>query len=408
MGRMGYRGGPGGGMGQMPGDEVSRIKLALQSNRPDEAERLSRKRLERKPDDRATRLLLAQALLQLQRVDEALDEARRVAKEQPASADAHLLISAALTQKQTQRSLQEAEDEARRAVQLQPKQARTRVQLAEVLAARQNLKGALDEADEAFKLEPRQPAAHLIRGMVLLADKDAAGAVTECEAALRYDSSLFAAHFTLANALVEVRRYDDAQAALTRAQTLNPLLPAATAHSLRGRILLKQRKWGSAYREFVQAQRSSGRLARLAPVLALFGMTQAFGRYGPLVVIPVLIVLILFGLYFIPFAGPWIVMVLALGLIGFSAFTTLRQYQGAILPEGGGRYPTLAATVVVGVVVFALALYISVGVVHASLVKSPLALGIAGLLAIVAGALANYGWQWLSNRPRRPGRAARA
>jgi predicted Zn-dependent protease len=397
-------------MGQVPGGDVGRAKLALQNNRPDEAERLCRKRLERKSDDNAARLVLAQALLQLQRVDEALDEARRVAREQPTNADAHLLVSAALTQKQNQRFLQEAEDEARRAVQLLPKQARTRVQLAEVLAARSKLKDALEEADEAIKLEPRLPAAHLIRGMVLLADKDPAGAVAESEAALRYDSSLFAAHFTLANALIEVRRYDDAQTALSRAQALNPLLPAATIQSLRGRIYLKQRKIGAAYNEFVAAARSSGRMTWLAPVSGVIGLTYIFGQRAPLFIIPILLVLILFGLYFIPLVGPWIVAALALLVIGFSVFSTVRQYQGAILPAGSGRYPTLAATVVPAVVVLALALFVSSAIVHGpfGLWFKPLTLGIAGVLTIAAAASANYGWQRLGSRLVRSGRAARA
>lgn len=407
MGRMVYRGGSAGNMGQVPGGDLGRAKLALQGNRPDEAERLLRKRLERKSDDHEARLLLAQALLQLQRVDEALVEARRVTREQPTNADAHLIVSAALTQKQNQRSLQEAEDEARRAVQLRPKVARARVQLAEVLAARNNLKDARAEADEAVKLEPRLAAAHLIRGMVLLADKDPADAVTELESALRYDSSLFAAHFTLANALMEVRRYEDAQAALTRAQTLNPLIPAGTIHGLRGRIYLKQRKIGPAYGEFVAAQRSSGRFAWLAPVSGLIGLTYIFGQRAPLFIVPILLVLILFGLFFIPVAGPWIVTVLALGLIGVSVFGTLRQYQGSILPLGSGRYPALATMVVAGVVVFIVALYVSFGVVHARW-PNPVPLGIAGFLALVAAVLAGYGWQRLGGRPGRPRAAARA
>src|SRR5579859_1080743 len=164
MGRMGYRGGATGNMGGIPGGDLNRAKLALQSNRPDEAERLLRKWLERKPSDSAARLLLAQALLQLQRIDDELAEARRVTREQSTNADAFLILSAALLQKQGPKSQQEAEDAARRAVQLQPRAARAHVQLAEVLASRRNLADAKREADEATRLEPRLPAAHLIRG----------------------------------------------------------------------------------------------------------------------------------------------------------------------------------------------------------------------------------------------------
>src|SRR5690349_6393177 len=119
MGRTVYRGGSPGNMGGIPGGDIGKAKFALQSNRPDEAERICRKRLERRPDDSGTRLLLAQALLQLLRTDEELTEVRRVTREQPNNADAFLILSAALTQKQNARLYSEAEEAARRAVTLQ-------------------------------------------------------------------------------------------------------------------------------------------------------------------------------------------------------------------------------------------------------------------------------------------------
>lgn len=399
MGRMVYRGGSPGNMGGIPGGDIGKAKFALQNGRPDEAERLCRKRLERRPDDSTTRLILAQALLQLQRTDEALAEARRVTREQPNNADAFLILSAALTQKQNARLYPEAEEAARRAVTLQPKQARGRVQLAEVLMARNNLKDARTEAEAAIQLEPRLAPAHLIRGLILLTDKDPKAAVTSLESAVRYDGSLFAGHFALANGLVEVQRYDEALAALNRAQQLNPMMPESTFDAQRGRIFLKQRKIGPAYQEFVRARRGSGRLAFLAPVLGVLDLSQYFGRYGPVVVLLALLVLALLGIGFIPVVGLWIVVVLVLALLGSSFFLSLRQFNGSILPEGQQRYPALAAMVVAAVAVFALVLYIIALVAHVRGLI-PTTFFLAGIAALGAGAAVGYFWPRVMSRRR--------
>ncbi|HEY7835433.1 MAG TPA: tetratricopeptide repeat protein [Ktedonobacterales bacterium] len=401
MGRMTYRGGSAGNMGGVPGGDIGRAKLALQSGRPDEAERLCRKRLERRPEDTLSRLLLAQALLQQQRPDEAITEARRVTREQSTNADAFLILSAALTQKQSSRYLQEAEEAARRAVQLQPKRANARVQLAEVLAARNNLKDARIEAEEATRLEPRLAAGHLIRAIVTLADKDPEEAVKAADSAIRYDDAQFAAHLTRANALVQVGRHDDALVSLNRAQTLNPTMPVQNFQTQRARIYLKQRKWGAAYNEFILAQKSSGRLVRFAPILAALNMSMVFGQYGPVVVILVILLAIMAGLFFIPVAGPWIVAVLFLAFFGFSFFSVLRQYEGRILPAGGARIPALAAIVVAALAIFALTVWISTFITH-GLKPAPTTLFIAGMLALGAGVGVAYGW------PRLAGRLGRA
>lgn len=406
MGRMVYRGGAPGNMGGIPGGDIGKAKFALQNNRPDEAERLCRKRLERRPDDSTTRLLLAQALLQLQRTDEALTEVRRVTREQPANADAFLILSAALTQKQNPRLYPDAEEAARRAVTLQPKQARGRVQLAEVLLARNNLKDARTEADAAVQLEPRLAPAHLIRGLILLSDKDPEAAVTSLESAVRYDGSLFAGHFALSNALMEVRRYDDALTALNRAQQLNPMLPANNFEAQRGRIYLKQRQFGPAYRQFVRARRAGGRLAALAPVLGVLDLSQFFGRYAPAVVLLILVAAILFGLGFIPVVGPWIVVVVLLALLGSSFILSLRQFNGSILPEGQDRWWALLAMVVAGFAIFVVALYISSIVAHVP-GANPTTLFIAGVLGLGASAGVGYLWPRVLGRARRPARPVR-
>ena len=406
MGRMVYRGGAAGNMGGVPGGDVNRAKLALQMGRPDEAARLMRKRVERKPDDYMSRMILAQALLQMQQVDEALAEARRITKEQPTNADGFLLLSAALTQKQSRSSREAAEEAARRAVQLQPRVARTHVQLAEALMARQDLKGAREEADEAIKLEPRLAAAHLIRGLALLSDKDPEGAVAACESALRYDKDLFAAHFTLANALVEVKRYDEALTALNRAQQLNPSLSQSQFDGLRGRILVKQRKFGQAYQMYLGTARQ-GRVKWLAPFVAALSMTSYFGQYAPAVVLVVLVLAIIFGIGFIPVVGSWIAVALLLGVLGVSFFGALRQYNGSIFPVVSQRIPALTSTAVVGVAILAAGIWLGDTIARVR-VPNPVIVFIAGILGLAAAVGVAYFWPRLGGLGRRGVPRARA
>src|SRR5260221_4523071 len=49
--RMSFRGGQPGGTGMIPGGPLGKAKYALASGRPDEAERIVRKRLEKQTDD---------------------------------------------------------------------------------------------------------------------------------------------------------------------------------------------------------------------------------------------------------------------------------------------------------------------------------------------------------------------
>lgn len=385
----------------MVGGPVGRAKLALANGRADEAERICRKVLERRPDDSNARLVLAQALLQSQQVVEAIEQVRRVIREQPKNVDAHLILSAALVQRGGVRVPAEAEQVARRATQLQPRAARTHVQLAEVLAAQRDLKGARAQVDEAIRLEPRLAGAHLMRALILLSDKDPLGAIQSSDTALRYDRTLTQAEFIRANALTEVKRYDDALSALDAAMRGNPLLGGSQTSSLRGRIYFKQRKYKQSYAQYLIAQRMTGRLLRLAPVLAGLNMAlSVFGSRAPYVLtalITVLVMLILFGIGHIPLAGPWIVVALVLALVGFAAFTGLRQLQGSIVPADHlERLTTVAAMGVSGlaglVLVLAIARAVATGMLHVSTSQwfGPLPLTIAGVIAIALATLAAY------------------
>ncbi len=392
MNRMTYRGGQAGGMGTVPGGALGRAKLALASGRPDEAERIVRKLLDRQPDNSSARLLLAQALLQERQTNEAVTEVRRVIRQQPNNADAYLLLSAALVQQGQMRVPAEAETAARKAVQLQPKQARSHIQLAEVLAAKRDYRGARAEADQAVQMEPRNATAHLMRALVQLSDKDPAGAVQSAESALRYDRSLAQAEFIKANALKEVKRYDEALSSLDSAARQNPLLGGANLHTTKGSIYFKQRKYRQSYGEFLTAQRMSGKLVAIAPLLAALNMVlSVFGSNAPYVlgiILAVLVVLILTGISFIPVVGTWIVGVLIGVIIAFLAFAAVRFGRGSVLPaDPSARVFTIGIAAGAAVIGFVIVAIIWNAIAH-GFTSGTLGLGLA--VAAVFAALALY------------------
>jgi tetratricopeptide (TPR) repeat protein len=406
---MQYRSGPAGAQGMMvAGGAVNKAKLALSQGRLDEAERLCRKQLERKPDDTMARLVLAQTLLQARQLDEGIEQVQRVLRDQPKNVDALLLLSAGLVQRSNMlRVPPEAEEAARRAVQLQPKAAKTHVQLAEVLAARRNMTDARAEIEEACRLEPRLAHAHLMRAVILQADKDPLGAVQAADSALRYDRTLAQAEYIKANALMEVHRYDEALTSLDTAVRQNPVLGGAQEHSMRGRIYFKQRKIKRSYGEYLTAQRMSGRLLRLAPLMAAIGMIfGAFGSRAPVVlgvVMAAIALLILFGISHIPVAGPWIVVALIVALAGFFAVSAVRQLGGRILPaDGQARAYAIGAIGVALIAGVAMVLAIEYGIASAlhrgKVWFGPLSLTIAGVLAVVLGGVAAYNWPRLLRR----------
>ncbi len=398
---MQYRGGLSGTQGMMvAGGPVGKAKLALSQGRADEAERLCRKQLERRPDDASARLVLAQALLQTRQTGEAIEQVRRVIREQPKNVDALLVLSMALVhQSGGLRGVpKEAEEAARRAVQLQPRVARTRVQLAEVLAAKRDLAGARAEVEEACRLEPRLAGAHLMRALILLSDKDPLGAIQASDSALRYDRTLSQAEYIKATALTEVHRYDEALTSLDTAVRQNPTLAGTQMHSLRGRIYFKQRKFSRSYDAYLAAQRLSGRLVRLAPVLAALNMALTiFGKGAPFVLVGVLaalVTLLLFGLSRIPVVGAWIVVALILAIVGGFAFFGVKQLRGSLLPsESSARAKTLGAiglAVAIGTgLVFAIEYGVTSATRHAQWF-TPLTLTIAGVIGLVLGGLAAY------------------
>ena len=403
MNRMINRGG-GGAQGVIPGGPLGKARYAMALGRPDEAERIVRKRLERTPDDAPARVLLSQALLQMRQVDEAIAEARRATRDAPTNADAHMTLSAALLQKGRFRVPAEAETAAKRAVQLQPKLARARVQLAEVLAANNDNNGALLAADEAIKLEPRGPSGYFIKALTLMRQKDYTGAVQAADSAIRFDreKQLPQAEYIRANALVEVKRYDDALSALSAAEKANPLLGGPQAQSLRGRIYFKQRKFRQAYNAHREAQTVAGRAKWLVPPLAGMNMVALglFGERGPYVLLGVLIAivfLIIYGVSLIPVAGQWIAAALiTVAVIGL-AFASVRQLQGRILPENRALWvttlPAIVAAFIIGVLAtLGIARLITGAFIHNPPIFTPTTATIAGIVGAALAALAAYGW----------------
>lgn len=353
---MTYRGQ--GGQGMIPGGALGKAKFALGSGRPDEAERLTRKQLEKDPANVNARVLLAQALLQQRQIDDAVIEARRATNQQSTNAEAQMILASALLQKTSLMGSisPDAEKAALRAVQLQPKSARTHVQLAEVYAAKKDMANARAEVDRALELDPRMAAAHLMRAMILFQDRDPEGAIQASDAALRNDRSLSQADFIKANAYIDLKQYDNALNALDTVERQN-IMPGPQTQILRGRIYFKQRKIGQSYRIFREAQEQNPRLKFLAPVIAAINMVLMgfFGQgaqYAWIGLLAALVILILFGLSFIPVVGGWLVAALILGLVGVLAFGALRQGTGRILPASMGRVTSILLGAAAGLVGF--------------------------------------------------------
>jgi len=403
MNRMMNRGG-GGTQGVIPGGPLGKARYAMALGRPDEAERIARKRLERQPDDAAARVLLAQALLQMRMVDESIAESRRAIRDAPTNADAQMTLSAALLQKGRFRVPAEAETAAKRAVQLQPKLARARVQLAEVLAANNDNAGALLAADEAIKLEPRGPSGYFIKALTLMRQKDYDGAVQAADSALRFDrdKQLPQAEYIRAQALLEVKRYDEALTALSAAERANPLLGGPQAQSMRGRIFFKQRKFGESYRTFLDAQRASGRGNLLAPPLAALNMTfmGLFGERGPYFLLAfffAIVVLIIYAVSLIPVAGQWIATGLIVVGILVLAFASVRQLQGTILPPNRAQWvttiPAIVAAFIIGMgATIAIERLIMGFFERSPALFTPTTVTIAGIIGAALAGVAAYGW----------------
>ncbi len=388
-----------GGQSMIAGGALGKAKYALSLGRPDEAERIARKRLEKDANDVGARVVLAQALLQMNQPREAANEARRAVRAQNTNVDAHMLLSAALLQtggmasRLTSSVPQEAITAAKKAVDLQPKAAKTHVQLAEALLAKRDNAGARAEAELAVKLEPRQASAHLVKAIVLYTDKDAQGALDEANAALRSDRSLTQAELIRANALLDMKRYDDSLAALDVVDRAGPLVGAGNTGALRGRIYYKQRKFRTSYREFRLLQAQNPRVRPLAPLLAGLSMV-ATGQFGQnaapaiFAFLAVIVLLIFYGLHFIPVVGGWIVAALILALVGLFAFGAVRQARGAILKGPGGRLGMIGFGVVAFAAAFVLVLWLASHSVSWSFV--PIWLVVTGAVGIVVSAVILY------------------
>ncbi len=395
MARIIQRGQFGGGMQGGGGNPVMRARQALAQNRFDEAERLARRRLERKPDDTMARLVLAQALLQLQQAEEAAEHAQKVVDLQPNNADAQLTLSAALAQSQSKTALERAEAAARKAVALMPRSARPRVQLAEVYLARRKLKEAKAAADEAVKLEPTLAAAHLIRSVVLLQDNDPQGAVDEARQAIRFDRDLAPAHYTLALALNQAKQPKEAEQALDRAQELHAPIPPATLFGLRGQICVKQRKYRQAAIAYAAAQSAAGRPRFIAlPLGILITFFSAFGKWAP-AAIAIVAAAILLGLGAIPVAGPWIVAAVLLALVIGLVYGYVRSVQSGAI--GLGRLFSTAGVAGISVLILAviggatfLAIWVPAGAVanHGDPWRMPVSIGVGAVVGLATAGLA--------------------
>jgi tetratricopeptide (TPR) repeat protein len=394
---MPYRGGQ---VGELSGGPLQRARLALSNNQPAVAEEICRRRLEKKPDETPTRLILAQALIQMQRHRDAVIEARRVLRDQPNSVDGLLVLATALMGTNQINPPKEAVEAAERAVQLQPKSARTHVQLAEVLMMRKEFKQALTEADEAVRLEPRNASAYLIKGMSLYNSKDYTGAEEAFRAAIRQDRTMAQAHMALAQALADQKRIDEAMEAVDTAQKLNPLLPASQILQLRAQIYRKQRKYGKAYNLFLdQVYTSTGKKTFWAPLQAgVAFLLSFFGQNAPYALMFIaifLVLLIFFGVGKIPVVGGGINDVLAIALTGVLAWFGFNMSMGMSilqrLRDGRAALFGVGAFVLGIVVIFLLARLFGGFTTpkgHAIAWFNSFSFGLAIVAGLVAGVLA--------------------
>jgi tetratricopeptide (TPR) repeat protein len=387
------------------GNPVLRARQALGEGRYDEAERLSRRRLERKPDDFMARLVLAQALLQLQQTDEAAEHAQQAVDAQPNNADAQLTLAAALSQSQNRASLLRAEAAARKASALRPRDAKPRVQLAEVELAQRHLKEAKAAADEAIKLDPRLAEAHMVRSLVLLQDGDAAGAAEASRAATRAKRDLGPAYYTLALSLTQLKQVDEADQALDKAEELHAPIPPGQMYGLRGRIYIRQKKVRKALNAHIMYQRVSGRPGFIAvPIGALvtfFSFFGIFGSWGPAVAIAVVALLILLGLNAIPVAGHWIVAAVLLAVLGAMVFGYVRGVQTGAL--GLGRFFSTTGVFIIAAIIAVLiggatflAVFIPAGLLQNGVRPdwaTPIGLAVGAVFGLVAAGFS--GWQLL-------------
>ncbi len=405
MARIAGQFGTGGAMQGGGGNPVLRARQALGEGRYDEAERLSRRRLERKPDDFMARLVLAQALLQLQQVDEAAEHAQQAVDAQPNNADAQLTLAAALSQSKSRGDLMRAEAAARKACALKPRDAKPRVQLAEVALAQRHLKEARAAADEAIKMDPRLAEAHLIRSLVLMQDGDPAGAAEASRAATRAKRDLGPAYYTLALSLNQLKQADEAEQALDKAQEYHAPIPEPQLLGLRGQIYLKQRKYVKSAGAYAMAQRVSGRpqfiAVPLGVIITFFSAFGIFGSWGPGVAIAIVSVLILFGLSVIPVAGHWIVAAVLLALVGSLIFGYVRGVQSGAL--GLGRFFSTTGVIIICAIIAVvvvgatfLAVLIPAGLLQAKGAPgwaAPIGLSVGVVFGLVAAGLS--GWQLL-------------
>ena len=121
----------------------------------------------------------------------------------------------------------------------------------------------------AIEREPNRADAHRLLGRVLLASQDDQG-LTELRLAVRLSPGDERAHLALADALVQLRRFTDAEAAFRDAIKAQP--GSGRAHYRLGRLYQRQNKSLEALAEFETAARlhpliGAGRLLKLIGVL---------------------------------------------------------------------------------------------------------------------------------------------
>jgi len=228
-----------------PAALLRQAESAYERGALDEARRLCRVLLGRKPDDAKAMCLLAAAAADAGQLDEGLRWAQRAAAADPVSASPHFVAGRLW---QGAGRLPEAEASYRSAVELQPQHARAHNNLGSVLHMQGKLEAALAAYRRALDLDPSLPQANQNYASIARDAGALARAAEEYRRTTQANPNDALAFNDLGNTLRELGRNGEALEAYGRALRLNPEL--AEAHFSRSFVLLLLGEYAAGWKDY--------------------------------------------------------------------------------------------------------------------------------------------------------------
>ncbi|MGA3067509.1 MAG: tetratricopeptide repeat protein [Tepidisphaeraceae bacterium] len=226
-------------------DEAVRLH---QSGKLQDAERLYRQILTRKPNHSGATQYLAMIASQTGRHDLALELLRRAIALNPTDPELHNNLGNALTESKL---LPAAIAAYRQATALRPNFAEAHYNLANALTRNQQFEEAIAAYGQAIALRPNYAEAHNNLGNALKRNHQFDEAVSAYRRAIALRPNLPEAHGNLANAFAEMKQFDDAIASYRQAIALKPNY--AEAHSNLGAAYLGNGQLDDAIAAYRQA-----------------------------------------------------------------------------------------------------------------------------------------------------------